>query len=75
MQLFVRGQSLHVLDLTGNETTAEIKNLVAKQEGIDVADVALFFGGSPLDDSLYLSAYNVGSLNTLDVELRLIGGL
>jgi len=74
MQLFVRGQSLHVIDVTVHETAAEVKHVVAEQEGVDVADVSLFFGGRPLDDSSCLLAYDVGSLNTLNVELRMIGG-
>jgi len=74
MQLFIRGRDLHVIDVTGHETAAQIKNVVAEREGVCVTDVSLFFGGRPLDDSSCLVAYDVGSLNSLDVELRMLGG-
>lgn len=74
MQLFVRGQMLYVLDVVGSETAAEIKNMVATLEGVDAADMAVYCRGSPLDDSSSLPWSDVSNLDTLNVELRVVGG-
>jgi small subunit ribosomal protein S30e len=73
MQLFIRGQDLHVLDVTGQESVADIRRQVAALEGVEVTDLAMFCGGHPLDDEDGLSS-SVCDLGTVDIELRLVGG-
>ena len=73
MQLFVKGQELHALELTGSETIGQIVGLVAEREGLDVADVAAYCGGQPLDHTALLSAH-ASDLSTLELEVRMLGG-
>jgi len=73
MQLFVRGQELHVLELTGTETVAQIVSQVAEREGLSMLDVAMYCGGAPLDESSLVSAC-ASDLSTIELEVRLRGG-
>jgi len=73
MQLFVRGVELHVLELTGAETVGQIVNHVAAKEGLPVSEVAMFYGGAPLDNSALVSAC-ASDLSTIELEVRLHGG-
>jgi hypothetical protein len=73
MQLFVRGQELHVLDVTGGETVADIKARVAVLDDLDVTDVAMYSAGRPLEDDYVLSAC-ASDLGIIDVEVRMLGG-
>jgi len=73
MQLFVKAQELHALELSGSETVGQIVGLVAEREGLDAADVAAYCGGQPLDHSSLLSAY-ASDLSTLELEVRMLGG-
>jgi small subunit ribosomal protein S30e len=73
MQLFVRAQELHALELTGSETVGQVVGLVAEREGLDIADVAAYCGGLPLDHGALLSAC-ASDLSTLELEVRMLGG-
>jgi len=73
MQIFVRAQELHALELTGAETVAEVVGVVAQREGLDLADVAMYHGGNPLAGDLLVSAC-AGDLSTIELEVRLLGG-
>jgi len=73
MQLFVRAQELHALELTGSETIGQIVGLVAEREGLDSADVAAYCGGQPLDHDALLSGC-ASDLSTLELEVRMLGG-
>jgi len=73
MQLFVRGQELHVLDLTGAETVADVVSQVAEREGLPASEVAMFCGGSPLEGNVLVSAC-ASDLSTIELEVRLRGG-
>jgi len=73
MQLFVRGQELHVLELTGSETVSQIVDQVAEREGLPALDVAIFCGGSPLDNGALVSSF-AADLATIELEVRLRGG-
>ncbi|XP_036608096.1 ubiquitin-like protein FUBI [Trichosurus vulpecula] len=74
MQLFVRGQALHTLEVTGQETVAQIKAHVASLEGIAPEDQVLLLGGSPLEDEAVLGQCGVEPLSTLEVAGRMLGG-
>ncbi|KAI5277922.1 FAU ubiquitin-like and ribosomal protein S30 [Manis pentadactyla] len=74
MQLFVRAQELHTLEVTGEETVAQIKAHVALLEGIAPEDQVLLLAGTPLDDEAALGQCGVEALTTLEVVGRMLGG-
>uniref|UniRef100_A0A8C7MT06 FAU ubiquitin like and ribosomal protein S30 fusion n=1 Tax=Oncorhynchus kisutch TaxID=8019 RepID=A0A8C7MT06_ONCKI len=51
MQLFLRAQNTHTLEVTGQETVREIKLHVQTLEGLLVEDQVLLLDSSPLEDS------------------------
>uniref|UniRef100_A0A8D1FA80 Ubiquitin-like protein FUBI n=2 Tax=Sus scrofa TaxID=9823 RepID=A0A8D1FA80_PIG len=74
MQLFVRAQELHTLEVTGQETVAQIKAHVASLEGIAPEDQVLLLAGTPLEDDAILGQCGVEALSTLEVAGRMLGG-
>ncbi|XP_055107997.1 ubiquitin-like FUBI-ribosomal protein eS30 fusion protein [Symphalangus syndactylus] len=74
MQLFVRAQELHTLEVTGQETVAQIKAHVASLEGIAMEDQVVLLAGAPLEDEATLSQCGVEALTTLEVAGRMLGG-
>ncbi|XP_012633497.1 ubiquitin-like FUBI-ribosomal protein eS30 fusion protein [Microcebus murinus] len=74
MQLFVRAQELHTLEVTGQETVAQIKDHVASLEGIAPEDQVVLLAGTPLEDEAILSQCGVEALTTLEVAGRMLGG-
>uniref|UniRef100_A0A8D0V1G6 Ubiquitin-like protein FUBI n=1 Tax=Sus scrofa TaxID=9823 RepID=A0A8D0V1G6_PIG len=74
MQLFVRAQELHTLEVTGQETVAQIKAHVASLEGIAPEDQVLLLAGTPLEDKAILGQCGVEALSTLEVAGRMLGG-
>ncbi|CAI9167159.1 unnamed protein product [Rangifer tarandus platyrhynchus] len=74
MQLFVRAQELHTLEVTGQETVAQIKAHVASLEGIAPEDQVLLLSGTPLEDEATLGQCGVEALSTLEVAGRMLGG-
>ncbi|XP_058925237.1 ubiquitin-like FUBI-ribosomal protein eS30 fusion protein [Kogia breviceps] len=74
MQLFVRAQVLHTLEVTGQETVAQIKAHVASLEGIAPEDQVLLMAGTPLEDEATLGQCGVEALSTLEVAGRMLGG-
>ncbi|XP_041517795.1 ubiquitin-like protein fubi and ribosomal protein S30 [Microtus oregoni] len=74
MQLFVRAQKLHTLEVTGQETVAQIKAHVTSLEGIAPEDQVLLLAGSPLEDEATLGQCGVEALTTLEVAGRMLGG-
>ncbi|CAH2325208.1 ubiquitin fubi and ribosomal S30 [Pelobates cultripes] len=74
MQLFVRAQNLHTLEVSGQETVSQIKLHVSSLEGIPSDDQVILLAGTPLDDEATLLQSGVCELSTLDVVARLLGG-
>ncbi|XP_035558788.2 ubiquitin-like FUBI-ribosomal protein eS30 fusion protein [Canis lupus baileyi] len=74
MQLFVRAQELHTLEVTGQGMVAQIKAHVASLEGIALEDQVLLLAGSPLEDEATLGQCGVEALTTLEVASRMLGG-
>ena len=74
MQHFVRAQELHTLEVTGQETVAQIKAHVASLEGIAPEDQVVLLAGSPLEDEATLGQCGVEALTTLEVAGRMLGG-
>lgn len=71
MQLLIRGQGSHVIDCEGNESVGQIKEQVAKLEGIPVGEVCLYCSGSPLNEEDLVA--NLRSFS-IDVSVSLKGG-
>ncbi|XP_063079005.1 FAU ubiquitin like and ribosomal protein S30 fusion a [Engraulis encrasicolus] len=74
MQLFLRAQNTHTLEVTGQETVQDLKAHVQTLEGISVEDQVLLLAGAPLEDSTALVDCGVTEHSTLDVVARLLGG-
>ncbi|XP_042750945.1 ubiquitin-like protein fubi and ribosomal protein S30 [Lagopus leucura] len=74
MQLFIRAQSLHTIEVSSSETVAQIKERIAALESIAPEDQVLLFGGSPLEDGAVLEHSGVPEFSTLEVAARLLGG-
>ncbi|KAM4722652.1 ubiquitin-like FUBI-ribosomal protein eS30 fusion protein [Rhinophrynus dorsalis] len=74
MQLFVRAQNLHTLEVSGQETVSQIKAQICSLEGIPSEDQIILLAGSPLSDESTLQQSGVCDLSTLDVAARLLGG-
>jgi len=74
MQLFVRGQATHTLEVSGYETAEELKMRVSSLEGIPVADQVLLYAGAPLENEDTLLSREVPDLATVEVVGRLLGG-
>ncbi|XP_060047866.1 ubiquitin-like FUBI-ribosomal protein eS30 fusion protein [Erinaceus europaeus] len=74
MQVFVLAQELHTLEVTRQETVAQIKAHVASLEGIAPEDQVLLLAGGHLDDEAVLGQCCVEALSTLEVAGRVLGG-
>ncbi|XP_071007091.1 ubiquitin-like FUBI-ribosomal protein eS30 fusion protein [Oncorhynchus clarkii lewisi] len=74
MQLFLRAQNTHTLEVTGKETVREIKLHVQTLEGLLVEDQVLLLDSSPLEDSSSLVDCGISEYCTLEVAGRLLGG-
>ncbi|MCI4389479.1 hypothetical protein PGIGA_G00098640 [Pangasianodon gigas] len=74
MQLFVRAQNLHTLEVTGHETVQDIKAHVQTLEGLSVEDQVLLLSGTPLEDAATLVSCGISEHCTLEVVGRLLGG-
>ncbi|XP_064359353.1 ubiquitin-like FUBI-ribosomal protein eS30 fusion protein [Dromaius novaehollandiae] len=74
MQLFVRAQTLHALEVSADETVAQLKARVAALEGIAPQDQVLLCGGAPLDDDAAVGQSGLADFATVEVAARLLGG-
>nr|XP_034349592.1 ubiquitin-like protein FUBI [Arvicanthis niloticus] len=74
MQLFVRAQELHNLEVTSQETVAQIKAHVASLEGTAPEGQVMLLAGSTLEDEATLGQCGVEALTTLEVAGRMLGG-
>ncbi|WP_218109473.1 30S ribosomal protein S30e, partial [Enterobacter hormaechei] len=74
MQLFLRAQSLHTLQVSGQETVRDLKAHVQTLEGVSVEDQVLLLAGAPLEDDATLLTCGVTELCTLELAARLLGG-
>ncbi|XP_067847962.1 FAU ubiquitin like and ribosomal protein S30 fusion a [Heptranchias perlo] len=74
MQLFLRTQNTHSLDVTGEETVGEIKAYVELLDGVSAVDQVILLAGTPLDDDAIIGQCGVSEHCTLEVVARLLGG-
>uniref|UniRef100_A0A8C9HZH8 Ubiquitin-like domain-containing protein n=1 Tax=Piliocolobus tephrosceles TaxID=591936 RepID=A0A8C9HZH8_9PRIM len=73
MQLFVCAQELHTLEVTGQETVAQIKAHVASLEGIVPEDQVMLLAGMPLEDEATMGQCGVEALIS-QVASCMLGG-
>nr|NP_001298703.1 uncharacterized LOC106103030 [Papilio polytes]BAM19097.1 ribosomal protein S30 [Papilio polytes]CAH04130.1 ubiquitin/ribosomal protein S30e fusion protein [Papilio dardanus] len=71
MQLHIRGQSTHVLDVHGQETIAQIKERIRNLAAVGDEDLTLSLCGAPLDDATLVSDLSSAEL---DLTIPLLGG-
>jgi hypothetical protein len=71
MQLFVRGLSTDVLEVSGEETIGQIKNRLLEVEGVEDAELSLSCEGRLLEDGLLL---NTLTCHNLDANVSVKGG-
>ncbi|XP_017538591.1 FAU ubiquitin like and ribosomal protein S30 fusion a [Pygocentrus nattereri] len=74
MQLFLRAQNLHTLEVTGQETVQDLKAHVQTLEGVSVEDQVLMLAGTPLENDAVLVNCGISEHCTLEVVGRLLGG-
>merc|ERR1711962_949558 len=74
MQLFVQGQQIHTLEVTGSESVYDLKLRLETLEGISADDQLLMTGTTLLEDGQTLSAYGLSELATLELSVRMLGG-
>jgi hypothetical protein len=74
MQLFIRGESLHTLNLDGCDSILSVKKEIALREGIDAEDQVLLYAGQPLEDQLSIEQCELADQSTLELSVRLLGG-
>ncbi|KAG8561418.1 hypothetical protein GDO81_015341 [Engystomops pustulosus] len=75
MQIFLKGQDLHTLDVSDQDTVLDVKNRIAQLEGLLDCDLVLSYAGISLEDEAELSECGVQDQCTLNVTSRLLGGM
>ncbi|XP_052754793.1 FAU ubiquitin-like and ribosomal protein S30 [Galleria mellonella] len=71
MQLHIRGQSTHVLDVSGEESIGQIKDRLRASAVVGAEELTLSACGAPLDDSCLVSDLDS---TELDLTIPLLGG-
>ncbi|XP_062503254.1 ubiquitin-like FUBI-ribosomal protein eS30 fusion protein [Corticium candelabrum] len=73
MQIFVRAQETHVVDVDSDTTAWDVKCLLESREGLSPNSLLLKFAGQPLEDEVQLSSFLLENV-TVDATVRLPGG-
>eukprot|EP00750_Incisomonas_marina_P000784 INCI10584.1.p1 GENE.INCI10584.1~~INCI10584.1.p1 ORF type:complete len:262 (-),score=73.72 INCI10584.1:173-958(-) len=77
MQLFVRipdGKTI-TLNVDGADGVEALKQGIERKEGVPLVQQRLTFGGCQLEEGRPLSAYNIQRESTVELALRLVGGM
>lgn len=69
----IRGRKI-ALQVRSSYTIEKVKELIFEREGIEVDHQRLTFGGSDLQNHLFVSSYGIVKENTLHLVSRLHGG-
>eukprot|EP00877_Chromochloris_zofingiensis_P014037 jgi/Chrzof1/8888/Cz03g28020.t1 len=77
MQIFVRALDSKVLALhvSSDSSIGHVKDLLETRSGIPAGRQCLVYSGKQLDDSRMLPSYGIGEGSTLQMLLRLRGGV
>ena len=73
MQLIVRAEQTHVMEVEASTCVSDIRSFVEAAEGIPAEEQYVTYAGRPIVDGP-LSAFNVSELATVTVSPRLRGG-
>ena len=73
MQLFVKGETLHAINVTEKETVEELKGTLLPLESIPIEEQVLSYGGVVLENESLLSELVLPG-GTLELTGRLLGG-
>jgi len=70
MQLFVRGQAPHVVDVRGEETVGELRAQLCALEGVAAEQARLSVGGVALADDVLVNSIQA----EIELDVGLLGG-
>ena len=70
MQLFVRGQEPHVVDVRGDETVGQLRAQLCALEGVPAEEGRLSAGGVALADDVLVSSIQA----EIELDVGLLGG-
>lgn len=74
MQLFVKGETLHAINVTEKETVEELKGTLSPLESIPIEEQVLSYGGVVLENEGLVSELVLPG-GTLELTGRLLGGM
>ncbi|EIE24146.1 hypothetical protein COCSUDRAFT_32988 [Coccomyxa subellipsoidea C-169] len=74
MQLFVRTDKTHTLQVGSDATVSDVKAAIEARQGLAVDAQRLLFAGRQLEDSTVLAEVGVSDEDTLYILARLLGG-
>ncbi|CAK8683833.1 ubiquitin-like FUBI-ribosomal protein eS30 fusion protein [Clavelina lepadiformis] len=74
MQIFLRTDQLHCIDVSESDLVSTLKETIQIREGLHAEDQVLSYNGQTLDDDIALAAAGIHHLSTVTVLARLLGG-
>eukprot|EP00201_Polytomella_parva_P020896 CAMPEP_0175045398 /NCGR_PEP_ID=MMETSP0052_2-20121109/4397_1 /TAXON_ID=51329 ORGANISM="Polytomella parva, Strain SAG 63-3" /NCGR_SAMPLE_ID=MMETSP0052_2 /ASSEMBLY_ACC=CAM_ASM_000194 /LENGTH=96 /DNA_ID=CAMNT_0016308917 /DNA_START=48 /DNA_END=335 /DNA_ORIENTATION=- len=74
MQIFVRADETHLVEVGAEATVQEVKEVMQSRLGASADEMRVVFNGKQLEDEEQLSAAGVADEQTLYILMRLLGG-
>lgn len=74
MQLFVKTDKTHAVDVCATNTVDDVKTIIEAREGIPCDEQRVMFSGRQLEGSVTLAAAGVSDESTMYILMRLLGG-